>query len=107
MRNVIEKEAPYASESDIRAMGICADCVDRALCTGRRNWVGPVFFCEEYRNQVGVPTRQAALRPVADPVESPVTRASTLKGLCVNCERRDDCCFTKPEGGVWHCEEYE
>ncbi|MHC4505741.1 MAG: hypothetical protein ACYTFI_20745, partial [Planctomycetota bacterium] len=28
------------------------------------------------------------------------------RGLCGNCEERRSCTFPKPEGGVWHCEEY-
>jgi len=27
-------------------------------------------------------------------------------GLCVNCEDRETCVYPKPDGGVWHCEEY-
>jgi hypothetical protein len=30
-----------------------------------------------------------------------------LKGLCMNCAYRETCLYPKPEGGVWHCEEYE
>lgn len=30
-----------------------------------------------------------------------------FKGLCVNCAYRETCLYPKPEGGVWHCEEYE
>ncbi len=29
-----------------------------------------------------------------------------FKGLCVNCANRHTCLCPKPEGGVWHCEEY-
>lgn len=29
-----------------------------------------------------------------------------VRGLCVNCENRHTCEFVKPNGGVWHCEEY-
>lgn len=29
------------------------------------------------------------------------------KGLCKNCQKRDDCKLPKLEGGVWRCEEYE
>jgi len=29
-----------------------------------------------------------------------------IKGLCINCENRHTCEFTKPNGGIWHCEEY-
>lgn len=27
-------------------------------------------------------------------------------GLCVNCENRVNCNFSKPEGGVWYCEQF-
>jgi hypothetical protein len=33
--------------------------------------------------------------------------SSTERGLCMNCDVRDTCTFTKPEGGVWFCEEYQ
>jgi len=26
--------------------------------------------------------------------------------LCATCVKRDTCTLPKPEGGVWHCEEY-
>ncbi len=29
-----------------------------------------------------------------------------IRGLCSICEGREACTFVKPEGGVWHCEEY-
>jgi hypothetical protein len=32
--------------------------------------------------------------------------AGGYKGLCVNCANRETCLYPKPEGGVWHCEEY-
>lgn len=28
------------------------------------------------------------------------------KGLCSNCEERATCIYPKPEGGVWHCDEF-
>jgi hypothetical protein len=28
-------------------------------------------------------------------------------GLCSTCENSETCTFQKPEGGVWHCEEYK
>ncbi|MHC4942009.1 MAG: hypothetical protein ACYTG7_03225 [Planctomycetota bacterium] len=33
--------------------------------------------------------------------------AEGFKGLCMNCAHREICLYPKPEGGVWHCEEYE
>jgi hypothetical protein len=29
------------------------------------------------------------------------------QGLCVNCDVRETCTFSRPEGGVWYCEEYQ
>ncbi len=29
-----------------------------------------------------------------------------MKGLCINCEKRDSCHYPIRDGGVWHCEEY-
>jgi hypothetical protein len=41
--------------------------------------------------------------------ENPVVtgKQEELKGLCMNCEARDYCRIRKPEGGIWHCEEYK
>jgi hypothetical protein len=30
-----------------------------------------------------------------------------VMGLCSNCNHRFNCQFSKAEGGVWNCEEYE
>ena len=30
----------------------------------------------------------------------------TLRGLCVNCDRRYDCTYPKSPLGVWSCDEY-
>jgi hypothetical protein len=29
-----------------------------------------------------------------------------LKGLCATCESFPTCAWTKPDEGIWHCEEY-
>jgi hypothetical protein len=28
-------------------------------------------------------------------------------GICSNCDNCRTCVFPKPEGGIWHCEEYQ
>jgi hypothetical protein len=40
---------------------------------------------------------------MADPPEG----VEVYKGLCANCEKRQTCTLQRPEGGVWHCDEYE
>jgi hypothetical protein len=37
---------------------------------------------------------------------APETERVKLTGLCMNCENRRVCTHPKPEGGVWHCENY-
>ena len=46
------------------------------------------------------PASERGERPRSDECES-------KQGLCENCANRDDCLFPRPEGGVWHCEEYQ
>lgn len=93
--------------NDANAMGLCSTCNSMENCIRRRNWRGPVLFCEEFDDTVVVEVhRSAAVKkaPVKDVI--PVTEAQSYRGLCVNCAHRDRCCFAKADGGVWHCEEY-
>jgi hypothetical protein len=81
---------------------LCSNCenAETHASRGRR----PIFFCEEF----GVPGAAQApelARGVREPrMEMP--RATGRLGLCVNCDHAETCCLPKPEGGVWHCEEY-
>jgi len=95
-------------ERNGRALGICVTCNDVDICTSRATWEGPVFWCEQFDDHTEPPGY--ALRDV-DPVDSDVSALAEplpgVRGLCVNCAHRADCCLPRPEGGVWHCEEYE
>lgn len=51
------------------------------------------------------PQAQTASDIIRDLDLSPL--ASELPGLCRNCARLVDCTYPRPEGGVWHCDEYE
>jgi hypothetical protein len=42
--------------------------------------------------------RETAAQPAAATLQ--------IKGLCATCESFPTCAFTKPDGGIWHCEEY-
>ena len=37
---------------------------------------------------------------------STMSDLNPYRGLCSLCENRTTCTYPKPEGGVWHCEEY-
>lgn len=93
-------------------LGICSTCNYAPDCAHRlRNPGLAVWDCENYGDSVRidgaeingglsevVPLRPKSRRPEFDAIE--------YKGLCENCENRDECTYPKPEGGVWHCEEY-
>ena len=61
----------------------------------------PVLQCEEFEPCESPPAKRAAAHPEPRPAAD-----AELKGLCVNCDNRHHCKYPKPEGGVWHCEEY-
>ena len=109
MSVVTKEEESRMVASDAQALGLCSTCNFMDTCTGRETWVGPVLHCEEFDDHVEEP-QQSQLRAVAAApaeVEQSTRGATVRQGLCVNCEHRDDCGFPMPEGGVWHCEEYE
>lgn len=89
-------------------LGICSTCNHMKECTIRKNWKGPVTFCEEFDDYVP-PREVPAPKEMKEESDTPHTESDTgkYKGLCVNCDLRKTCAFPKPEGGVWHCEEYE
>ena len=90
--------------------GICGQCIHAESCTYPRPDDRPVLACDEFE---GYPMRAVArvssikrTRSTAS-AETSEGVISLYRGLCSTCEKRSGCDFPKPEGGVWHCEEYE
>ncbi len=97
------------SESNIKYRGLCSNCKNASSCTFPRDPDKPAFYCEEFEIEKPSPTRttreekpQAAKPHVTEGKDS-----TKFIGLCSDCENRQTCVFPKPEGGVWHCEEYQ
>ncbi len=91
--------------------GICSTCQNAPNCTLQNDPMRPVWYCEEFEGiepiTLGSVNREVA--PTPGPRGSPrdgVQGLRDLRGLCMNCENRETCTFPKPEGGVWHCDEY-
>ena len=86
--------------------GLCSTCVNASTCDYRRTPLQPVWTCCDFTPELVpvniVPRTVSPLKSIAEG-ENPAKHA----GLCVNCEHRETCTFPRPEGGVWHCEEYE
>lgn len=87
---------------------LCVNCNYSSLCTIRSNLVRPIWFCEEYDNTVNLKNNNF-YNSKMDPsyTNNRGDSAVQLKGICNNCANREICMLSKPEGGIWHCEEYE
>ena len=92
--------------------GICKVCVHESDCTYKKSITRPVLQCEEFecfengsgKNVAGMISFSPKLHNSKDEVDSGTGK---YKGLCENCDDREVCVYPKPEGGVWHCEEYK
>ncbi len=85
--------------------GLCPYCAISEGCTYKKSARAPVRFCEEF---VGLRPPKAPAAPAPKvAVAQECREPNTLKGLCRDCQHVEYCTFPKPEGGVWHCEEFE
>ena len=66
------------------------------------------MYCEEFEIEVTTPGKTPVdeTSRVAERHNAEVEDSSVSIGLCMDCENVRTCVFPKPEGGVWHCEEY-
>ncbi len=90
--------------------GLCSSCRSTLTCTFPRTPGQPILQCDEFDGYSfspldvsPIPRLPTALSPSSRPAED----SNTLRGLCRDCERLRTCTYPKPEGGVWHCEEYQ
>jgi hypothetical protein len=94
------KRAPQV----VKPEGLCSTCNHARSCSYVRNPGQPVIFCEEFDSFMP-PVVEAAVESPAPTIEDLKTW-DEYKGLCVNCDQRENCAIRRPETGIWHCEEY-
>jgi hypothetical protein len=83
-------------------LGLCSTCIHTETCTFRRDVSQAVLECDEF--DTGKTAEAVVIEAPATAVE--LESAIEFKGLCVNCDIRQSCTFSKPPEGIWHCEEY-
>jgi hypothetical protein len=99
-------------------LGLCSTCKRAATCTYPRDPRRPILSCCEHegREECEGSVSLALLSHGSIFGQPPELVATSLaaerdmrvdKGLCRNCANRGTCTFPRPEGGVWHCEEYQ
>ena len=103
----VSTEIQKITAAEVRVYwGLCSTCREAPTCTYRKDPRQPVWECDEFEYET---PRMTISAPTDSGVKftAEYKNAGKHKGLCVNCESRETCTYRKPEGGVWHCEEYE
>ena len=103
----VSTEIQKITAAEVRVYwGLCSTCREAPTCTYRKDPRQPVWECDEFEYEI---PPVSVSPPAASPFKSIAQDRNPGRhaGLCVNCENRETCTYRKPEGGVWHCEEYE
>lgn len=95
--------------SDTLYSGLCSTCKHASTCAFPGDSRRPSFYCNEFEIEMTTPGKTGA-DSMSQSTESSIPKveeSSTLIGLCRDCENSQTCAFPRPEGGRWHCEEYQ
>lgn len=108
----IQKGGEIAVPKKKRSGGLCLTCIHSSNCTLSSDTERPVWECEEFVDHVShtmkVETKKVTPKTDVEQMTGPENKDSgKYLGLCCNCNHLATCTFPKPEGGIWHCEEYE
>jgi len=98
------KQAKARSEGSEQYRDLCSNCDRGDECESGTRPRRPIFFCENFEVFGAVPALTSDRSVREKPTKRP--NGNRLIGLCVNCDNAGTCVSPKPEGGVWHCEEY-
>ncbi len=100
----VETKEPEAKS---KAIGLCSSCIAFKDCTYPKAPDRPILECEEFDGeQASIRMRPQKINPNKKSVGASMNAAAGIGGLCDLCENLTTCTYPKPEGGVWHCEEY-
>jgi hypothetical protein len=94
-------EKKEKSQSATPEGGLCLTCTKAPDCALRQTDNTPKIFCEDFDDQAVTVKEEIYQTSQKEKKDEP-----QLKGLCSTCDLRLTCNFTKPEEGIWHCEEY-
>ena len=92
-----------------KGRGICSSCMRADACQYTNSARQVTLNCDEYAGRVEhAPNNPGSVSMNSSQrlVREEQNRAHKALGLCRSCEGARSCTFPKPEGGVWHCEEY-
>jgi len=85
---------------------LCSTCDEGISCNYSKSQQDPVIQCEEF-SCAPTPSHKNDKESKMNNTDSEEkNNLNSYKGLCANCENSRSCIIEKPEGGIWHCEEY-
>jgi hypothetical protein len=76
----------------LTAIEICKTCIHLSNCSRQYKYNQPIVYCDRYEGNRSSFYKEKYI--------------NELKGLCQTCENRFICILHKPQGGVWHCDNY-
>ena len=99
------------SASGRKRVGLCMTCNNAADCVYRLRRGFDAAYCEMFDGASFPADNGSGRGDTKSKILYPggsISKAGSLvpKGLCQNCQHFETCMLPKPEGGVWHCEEY-
>ena len=102
------RRRPHQVSRTVEYRGLCSTCKNAPACTFLRDPRKTVVCCEEFDGDLPRARKPTAKErsPLSQSYAARDEDSARFSGLCSNCENRKSCVFPKPEGGVWHCEEY-
>ncbi len=102
-RTLARRAVPQQQAAPVQ--GICASCRHMATCIYMKELPRPVLSCDLFEGHA-VQKSEAVPRNAGNG-RLPRSNPRKFTGLCASCQKIETCIYPKPEGGVWHCEEYE
>ncbi len=94
--------------SPITAQDICMTCYWGKGCGFLNGNPRPILQCEQFQASILADRSQfaRAVPPSDRQAGDAEEETEGLLGLCRSCLNRAECTYSRPESGVWHCEEY-
>ncbi len=88
-------------------LGLCITCNNAGHCIMMRKVTGSIYYCEQFDNYVPVKSRKPKERNIVNLKPDVKIVSRKHLGLCRNCDNLHTCTHVIPEGGIWHCEDYQ
>ena len=97
---------PENNTPSVQRHGLCVTCIHADDCVYMRRSESPVQQCNEFAVFYDVADQKSAASTIAE-TDDVKPQEELYRGLCMNCDERNNCGPTKTRAGVWQCEEYK